>query len=338
MGRTIGAKNKVKKVVKQQVKTKQTQKQSQTVHVHLEKPKTRKKRGPNKPKELNNNPLSTSNISRSSSQNLGFHPRGLINNEPQQPTIINIQPTAQVEELERKLKKYKAKLNLQQPTPTPTPTIPQQQPINIYANPLPLTQPTTIQPTPVKPTVIKPAKLLKRLVTRNIKSRTKIGTLFKPKDLDETGSIHSSMGSYRAPSEAYEPPQVEEIEQMQTRSAKTAAERLAAHAKRQTEKEKKLENKLYSLKGSGSKPGSIQYHENQIMRLKAELETESKKGKRGQLQSRIEKLTKALDNLKEELPRVEEQLKLARESRTPVAKGRPPGIRGLVSSIFSPSK
>jgi predicted RNase H-like nuclease (RuvC/YqgF family) len=146
------------------------------------------------------------------------------------------------------------------------------------------------------------------------------------------------MASQRAPSETYELPQTADIEQMQTRAAKTAAERLAAQHKRQTEKEKKLENKLYALKGSGSKPGSIQYHENQITRLQAELETESKKGRKGQLHSRIEKLTKSLEGLKAELPKIEEQLKEARESRTPVAKGRPPGIRGLVSSLFSPSK
>ena len=68
------------------------------------------------------------------------------------------------------------------------------------------------------------------------------------------------------------------------------------------------------------------------------METESKKGRKGQLHSRIEKLTKSLEGLKAELPKIEEQLKEARESRTPVAKGRPPGFRGLVSSIFSPSK
>ena len=34
---------------------------------------------------------------------------------------------------------------------------------------------------------------------------------------------------------------------MITRSAKTTAERLASHHKRQTEKEKKLENRLFTL-------------------------------------------------------------------------------------------
>ena len=82
------------------------------VHVHVEKPKTRRRRTTKPKTEPNSNPLSnTIGESRAASQNLGFHPRGLINNEPQQPTIINIQPTAQVELLEKKLKKYKDKLN-----------------------------------------------------------------------------------------------------------------------------------------------------------------------------------------------------------------------------------
>ncbi len=65
-----------------------------SVHVHVEKPKTRKRRT-TKPKiEPNNNPLSKSvnAISRPSSQNIGFHPRGLINNEIQQPTIVQMAP------------------------------------------------------------------------------------------------------------------------------------------------------------------------------------------------------------------------------------------------------
>ena len=46
------------------------------------------------------------------------------------------------------------------------------------------------------------------------------------------------MASQRAPSDTYESPSMAEIEQMQTRAAKTSAERLAAQHKRQTEKEK----------------------------------------------------------------------------------------------------
>ena len=151
MPRTKGAKNKkVKTTTKTINRNKNTN--INNVHVHVEKPKTRKKRTTKpKPEETNNNPLSnTIGLSRPSSQNLGFHPRGLINNEPQQPTIINIQPTAQVAELEKKLKKYKEKLkshkdaqdttnqNLltQLTTTPPQPNITvTQPPINVNVNP-----------------------------------------------------------------------------------------------------------------------------------------------------------------------------------------------------------
>ena len=179
MGRKLGSKNKKTKII---TKTKNTNTNINNVHVHVEKTKTRKRRT-TKPKEPNNNPLSnTIGESRPASSNLGFHPRGLINNEPQQPTIINIQPTAQVELLEKKLKKYKDKINANKASQdtinqnlltTPAP------PINVNVNPL--------QPTEVKP-VIKPDKTtpLKKSVVRNIKSKTKAGTLFKPSNLDET--------------------------------------------------------------------------------------------------------------------------------------------------------
>ena len=110
MGHKLGSKNKKVKTTKTITKNKNTN--INNVHVHGEKPKTRKRRTIKpKPEETNNNPLSnTIGLSRPSSQNLGFHPRGLINNEPQKPTIINIQPTAQVAELVEKLKKYKDKL------------------------------------------------------------------------------------------------------------------------------------------------------------------------------------------------------------------------------------
>ena len=52
----------------------------------------------------------SSNLSRGASQNLGFHPRGLINNELQQPTIIQqIQPPpdSRFEKLEKRTKKIK---------------------------------------------------------------------------------------------------------------------------------------------------------------------------------------------------------------------------------------
>ena len=113
MGRTKGAKNKVKTTTKTINRNKNTN--INNVHVHVEKPKTRKKRTTKpKPEETNNNPLSnTIGLSRPSSQNLGFHPRGLINNEPQQPTVIQqITPPPdprleKLEKLEKRTKKIK---------------------------------------------------------------------------------------------------------------------------------------------------------------------------------------------------------------------------------------
>ena len=343
MGRKLGSKNKKTKII---TKNKTTNKNTNinNVHVHVEKPKTRKRRT-TKSKEPNNNPLSnTIGESRPASSNLGFHPRGLINNEPQQPTIINIQPTAQVELLEKKLKKYKDKINANkaaqdttnQTLLTQLTTPSQNQPINVNVNPL--------QPTEVKP-VIKPDKTtpLKKSVVRNIKSRTKKGTLFKPSELDETGSmasfLNSSLASHRSPSGTYEQPAMEEIEQMETRAAKTAAQRLEAHHKRQSKEEKKLENRLYALKGKGSSTkGAIKLAEENLMRLNAELGTGPKLSKQKQIEASIARLTKALENMKIELPSVEAKLTTIRASRTPVKKGRPAGITGFVSSLFSPAK
>ena len=103
MPRTKGAKNKkpiIKKVVKQ------SQKQSQTVHVHVERPKTRKKRT-NKPKEQSTPILSKPSITPSVSSGL-IHTRGQINNE--QPTIIQqIQapPDPRIDKLEKRSLKIK---------------------------------------------------------------------------------------------------------------------------------------------------------------------------------------------------------------------------------------
>ena len=108
MPKKPGTKTKTKTTTKTKVINRNKNTNINNVHVHVEKPKTRKKRTTKPKTDPNNKPLSNSMnaISRGSSQNLGFHPRGLINNEPQQPTVINIQPTAQVAELEKKLKKY----------------------------------------------------------------------------------------------------------------------------------------------------------------------------------------------------------------------------------------
>ena len=182
--------------------------------------------------------------------------------------------------------------------------------------------------------------LLKKSVVRNIKSKTKSGTLFKPSELDETGSmasfLHSSIAASIAPSEQ---PPMEEIEQMETRAAKTAAQRLEAHHKRQSKEEKKLENRLYALKGKGSSTkGAIKLAEENLMRLNAELGTGPKLSKQKQIEASIARLTKALENMKIELPSVEAKLTTIRASRTPVKKGRPAVITGFVSSLFSPAK
>ena len=103
MGRKLGSKNK-KTITKTTTKNKNVNRNTNinNVHVHVEKTKTRKKRTTKSKVEINNNPLSNLNqISKGASQNIGFHPRGLINNEIQQPSIIQIQPTEQVEKLEK---------------------------------------------------------------------------------------------------------------------------------------------------------------------------------------------------------------------------------------------
>jgi hypothetical protein len=111
MSRTKGSKNKKTKII---TKTKNTNKNTNinNVHVHVEKPKTRKRRTPKPKEEPNINPLSNSvnAISRGASSNLGFHPRGLINNEIQQPTIvqqIQAPPDPRLDKLEKRTKKIK---------------------------------------------------------------------------------------------------------------------------------------------------------------------------------------------------------------------------------------
>jgi len=105
MPRTKGSKNKKVKPV--------TNKNTNinNVHVHVEKTKVRKRRTVKKTEQSSTNPLSKSiGISRSASQNLGFHPRGLIDNQPQQPTLIQtIQapPDPRLDKLDKRVKKIK---------------------------------------------------------------------------------------------------------------------------------------------------------------------------------------------------------------------------------------
>ena len=107
------------------------------VHVHVEKPKTRKKRTTKTKKEISNyNPIAaSSSLSSGVSQKIS-HQRGLINNEIQQPTIIQqIQslPDPRLDKLEKRTKKIKEQLkeNKNNTSPQPfqdayeTPLIPQ---------------------------------------------------------------------------------------------------------------------------------------------------------------------------------------------------------------------
>ena len=100
------AKPKAKKpAIKRVVKT-QVQRQSQTVHVHVEKPKPRKKRV-SKPKEQSLG--KPSNFAPSVSSGL-THMRGQINNEIQQPTIIQqitAPPDPRLEKLDKRTRKIK---------------------------------------------------------------------------------------------------------------------------------------------------------------------------------------------------------------------------------------
>jgi len=131
---------------------------------------------------------------------------------------------------------------------------------------------------------------------------------------------------------------MEEIQQMETRAAKTAAQRLDAQHKRQSKEEKKLENRLYALKGTGGKKGAIKLAEDNLSRLNEELGAAPKASRQKQIEGSITRLSKALENMKIELPNVEAKLTTVRASRTPVKRGRPAGITGFVSSLFSPAK
>ena len=112
MPKKTASKTKTKTSTKTKIINRNKNTNINNVHVHVEKPKPRKKRTTKPKTEPNSNPLSNSvnAISRGSSQNLGFHPRGLINNEIQQPTIVHqIQapPDPRLDKLEKRTKKIK---------------------------------------------------------------------------------------------------------------------------------------------------------------------------------------------------------------------------------------
>lgn len=105
-------KSKVKATTKTRTIIRNKNSNVNTVHVHVEKPKTKTKRTrrTSTPKEETLKPLtSSSSISSASSQGLSHH-RGLVNNELQQPTIIQqlqAVPDPRIDKLEKRTKKMK---------------------------------------------------------------------------------------------------------------------------------------------------------------------------------------------------------------------------------------
>jgi hypothetical protein len=114
--KAIKTKTKTKSKPKTKTNIKSTNKNTNinNVHVHVEKPKTRKKRTTKPKTNISNiNPIaSSSSLSQGVSQKIN-HQRGLINNEIQQPTIIQqIQslPDPRLDKLEKRTKKLKEQL------------------------------------------------------------------------------------------------------------------------------------------------------------------------------------------------------------------------------------
>jgi hypothetical protein len=111
MPKKVGTKKKVKTTTKTKIINRNKNTNINNVHVHVEKPKPRKKRV-SKPKEdvpKNNLITSSSSLSQGVSQKIS-HQRGLVNNELQQPTIIQqIQsiPDPRIDKLEKRTKKIK---------------------------------------------------------------------------------------------------------------------------------------------------------------------------------------------------------------------------------------
>lgn len=320
MGCKIGSKNKkptIKKVVKQPTRTKQTQKQSQTVHVHLEKPKTRNKRT-SKPKEQSELLQKPSNSISSSVSSGLIHTRGQINNEVQQPTIIQINPD--IEKMIKRLDLIDSKMSS---------TLPPN--INI-STPQPNIQITTNKSKQPSSLLTTDNVAKHKSVIRLSKSVTRKGTLFKPPDLDETTSVASfasvkSTGpsaSLLTPDPLLLTPDPTAPEVGQKGPAATSAERLAKHAALKTAEEKKLENRLYSLKGTGTKKGAISTAEDKLQELQAE--TPSTSVQKKALQKKVEKLKQEIVDLKTELSQVETDLKLVRSTKPGEKRGRRPAL------------
>jgi hypothetical protein len=334
MPRPKGTKNK-KPTVKKPVK-KLTQKQSQTVHVHLaaaaKKPTTRRKRT-SQPKEgapQIGMPKSTNNNHITSSASSGLnHSRGLINNE--QPTIIQQIMNPDVEKMLKRLDFIDNKINS---APAPSINISTPQPnIKITTN-------KTKQPPPGAALTSENVAKHKSVV-RIAKSATRKGTLFKPSDLDETASVASfaSAPSSISASASLLTPDATAPELGQKGPAVSGAERSAKHSALKAGEEKKLENRLYSLKGTGSKKGAIANAEEKLKQLQSQTPASNKQ--KTSLQKRIEKAKKEIPDLKAELVQVEADLKLLKSTKPGEKKGRPSAltmVTGAISSLLSPSK
>ena len=109
MPKKVGTKKKVKTTTKTKIINRNKNTNINNVHVHVEKPKTRKKRVSKPKQELSKPFTSSSSISSAVSHGL-VHQRGLVNNEIQQPTIIQqIQsvPDPRIDKLEKRTKKIK---------------------------------------------------------------------------------------------------------------------------------------------------------------------------------------------------------------------------------------
>jgi hypothetical protein len=305
MPRTKGSKNKSKsKIINKNKNT-----NINNVHVHVEKTKTRRRRTTKPREELHSNPLSnTIGISRPSSQNLGFHPRGLIDNSPQQPTIINIQPSADLEKLQKKLKKYKDKLNQ---TKEAQDTVNKEILTNMTSTPQPKQAPINVTVNPFQPTVKQEKVITKKSIVRFPKSKTKAGTIFKPSELDETMSTPSA--TPQKPPEPDEDPEEEE---------------------KRTKEEKKIETRYYTLVGNAQKGGSIVTAQIALDKLKERLQPNLNERQRNKLKTSISKQDEKIKELQFELKEVELKLKNIRASK-PRQRG---GLLSAVTSLFSPAK
>ena len=290
-------------------KTKTNNTNINNVHVHVEK-KTRKRRTTKPKAELtNDNPLSnTIGVSRPASQNLGFHPRGLVDNQPQQPTIINITPSQDLERLQKKLKKYKDKLNENKESQeamnkdllthiTSTPQT-KQQPINVNVNPfIPEKQEKTIIKEPTKKSVI-----------RFSKSKTRSGQPFKSSELEQQA----------AP---------EPVQQLQ-------AEPESDEEEKKTKEEKKIESRYYTLKGNEKKGGAIVNAQIALDKLQTRLKENLGERQRNIIKKSIQKQQEKIKVLQDELKLVEEKLKSIRASKP----RQRTSLLSMFANVLSPAK